>query len=51
MNHMVSNENVNVEDPKTYFHLINGNPECTLCAYSSYSEPKNCLKKNSSYLL
>ncbi|CAL5414010.1 unnamed protein product [Camellia sinensis] len=31
------------------FQLTNGTPEGTRRAYSSYSEPKNCLKKNSSY--
>lgn len=31
------------------FYLTNGTPEGTLLAYSSYSGPKNCLRKNSSY--
>lgn len=56
LKNMVSNENlksmIQTHTLQVWCsHLINGNPECTLRAYSSYSEPKNCLKKNSSYLL
>lgn len=32
-------------------HFIKGNPEGTFFAYSTYWSPKNCRKKNSSYLI